>query len=71
MPPTSSRNPTNLRPPSLGQAMGPSLGAIPDSNTISPIKISIIDQSRPLRNIFPVDNYVIKTKVDENLILVE
>lgn len=31
---------------------------------INPLKPSIIDQSRPSRNIFPLDSYVNKTKFD-------
>lgn len=36
---------------------------------IAPLKPSAIDQSRPSRNIFPLDSYVSKTKFDENLIV--
>ena len=35
------------------------------------IRPSIIDQTRPLRNIFPSDKYILKTKIDENLIVVD
>ena len=33
-------------------------------------KPSIIDATRPLRNIFPPNAYLTQTKVDENLIVV-
>jgi hypothetical protein len=36
---------------------------------IPPLRQSQIDFSRPTRNIFPSDSYIIKTKFDENLIV--
>jgi hypothetical protein len=36
---------------------------------VLPLKVSIIDHTRPLRNIFPKDSYTTKTKFDENLVI--
>jgi hypothetical protein len=47
--------------------VGGQLGQQPIS--IPPLRPSIIDMSRPTRNIFPSDTYVTKTKFDENLII--
>lgn len=37
---------------------------------ITPLKPSIIDQTRPSINIFPNSSYINKTKIDENIIIV-
>jgi hypothetical protein len=35
-----------------------------------PVKPSNINNTRPLRNIFPLSTYVTSTKIDENLIII-
>jgi hypothetical protein len=42
---------------------------VPSYSSIPPLKISNIDHIRPAVNIFPTDKYIIKTKFDENLII--
>lgn len=37
--------------------------------SIPPLRPSIIDLTRPTRNIFPADTYITRTKFDENLII--
>ncbi len=41
------------------------------SSNINPIKLSVINNTRPLRSFFPNSNYTTATKVDENLIIVQ
>jgi hypothetical protein len=41
------------------------------NDSIIPIKISDINFTRPLKSFFPNPNYIVKTKIDENLIVVE
>ena len=38
-------------------------------SSISPIKVSNIELTRPNKNVFPSDTYVNRTKFDENLII--
>ena len=53
------------------QAQGPPSSFQPYSQPqLSILKPSNIDFTRPTRNIFPADSYTIKTKIDENLIMV-
>jgi hypothetical protein len=41
------------------------------NDNIAPVKISDISLTRPLKSFFPNPNYIVKTKIDENLIVVE
>lgn len=36
---------------------------------IAPLKVSMIENTRPTVNIFPADSYLVKTKFDENLVV--
>lgn len=38
--------------------------------TIPPLNPSIIENTRPLKNIFPADSYQIKTRFEDNIIKV-
>ena len=57
-----------------GSNFGPNFSATSNLDTvthIAPIKQSVIDSTRPLRNVFPKSTYTINTKVDENLVMVD
>jgi hypothetical protein len=56
-----------------GNAVLPTTTANPlltqQTPNIPPLRPSLIDFTRPTRNIFPIDTYATKTKFDENLII--
>lgn len=58
-------NGTNQSTPMISTISNPT----PNYN-ITPLKPSIIDQTRPSINIFPNSSYINKTKIDENIIIV-
>lgn len=49
----------------------PATSSFDNSSQIAPIKQSLIDSTRPLRNIFPKSVYTTATRVDENLVMVD
>ena len=49
----------------------PTTSSFDNFNQIAPIKQSLIDSTRPLRNIFPKSTYTSNTKVDENLVMID
>lgn len=61
---TNTLNGTNQSTP-MSTISGPS-----SNYNITPLKPSIIDQTRPSVNIFPQSSYINKTKIDENIIIV-
>lgn len=62
---TNNLNGTNQSTPMISTISGPA-----SNYNITPLKPSIIDQTRPSINIFPNSSYINKTKIDENIIIV-
>jgi hypothetical protein len=50
----------------------PTLSSTPGTGSnFTPVKVSNIDYTRPTKNVFPTPFYQEKTKIDENLVVVE
>lgn len=64
----SFASPAVIGPPTVYSSYYPPMTQSTTPN-ISPLRPSNIEQTRPTKNIFPSDTYNIKTKFDENLII--